>query len=342
MFAQSCANFMLESIIFGCSARSFLPAWSYRTQNLLRVCLCGASRRSAPAPQAAAAPAPAAPGRRRRCCGGRSPSSRRRRSSRPRQPSRQPCPPRPATRPASQASRAPFTRPWPTPTPCSSRASPDSRAHRIPTPRRRPPPRRPTNRSCRSSITSVSCGRACSGRSSQSRSPRRSGFYFATDIRKFLQRPLGDIPLQVLGVGDAFVIQVKIALVVGIILAMPILLYQLWAFIAPGLTPNERKVIRPWIPMALFFFALGVVDRLCRPAVRDPVPVQLHRRRPPGSSGGRPVLRLRDDDVPGVRPRHGVPDPARRAVDGRHRHLGAAHLARVAWSSSASRSSPRS
>ena len=71
------------------------------------------------------------------------------------------------------------------------------------------------------------------------------GFYFAT-------------PLQVLGVGDAFFIQVKIALVVGIILAMPVLLYQLWAFIAPGLTPNERKVIRPWIPLALVFFAIGV------------------------------------------------------------------------------------
>ena len=75
----------------------------------------------------------------------------------------------------------------------------------------------------------------------------------------FLQRPLGGIPLQVLGVGDAFFIQVKIALVIGIILAMPVLLYQLWAFIAPGLTPNERKVVRPWIPMALLFFALGVV-----------------------------------------------------------------------------------
>jgi sec-independent protein translocase protein TatC len=85
------------------------------------------------------------------------------------------------------------------------------------------------------------------------------GFYFATDIRIFLQRPLNGIPLQVLGVGDAFVIQVKIALVVGIILAMPVLLYQLWAFIKPGLTPNERKVIRPWIPMALFFFSLGVI-----------------------------------------------------------------------------------
>lgn len=85
------------------------------------------------------------------------------------------------------------------------------------------------------------------------------GWFAAPTVRVFLQEPLGDIPLQVLGVGDAFVIQVKIALVIGIILAMPILLYQLWAFISPGLTPNERKLVRPWIPMALVFFAVGVV-----------------------------------------------------------------------------------
>ena len=84
------------------------------------------------------------------------------------------------------------------------------------------------------------------------------GFLVATPTRIFLQGPLGGLPLQVLGVGDAFVIQVKIALVIGIILAMPVLLYQLWAFIAPGLTAAERKTIRPWLPMALAFFALGV------------------------------------------------------------------------------------
>ena len=47
--------------------------------------------------------------------------------------------------------------------------------------------------------------------------------------------------VQVLGLGDAFVIQMKIALVVGIILAMPVLLYQLWAFISPGLTPPSAR-----------------------------------------------------------------------------------------------------
>ena len=84
------------------------------------------------------------------------------------------------------------------------------------------------------------------------------GFAFATQIRNFLMVPLGGVTLQVLGVGDAFVIQIKIALVVGVILAMPVLLYQIWAFVAPGLTPGERKTIRPWVPMALLFFVLGV------------------------------------------------------------------------------------
>ena len=85
------------------------------------------------------------------------------------------------------------------------------------------------------------------------------GFYFATPIRNLLLAPLPEERVQVLGIGDAFIIQIKIAMVVGVILAMPVLLYQLWAFIAPGLTPSERRVVRPWIPMALVLFSIGVV-----------------------------------------------------------------------------------
>lgn len=85
------------------------------------------------------------------------------------------------------------------------------------------------------------------------------GFYFAPGIRTLLVAPLpeGHRTLIVLGPGDAFGITLRIAVTVGIILAMPVLLYQLWAFVSPGLTPSERKTFRPWIPLALFFFALG-------------------------------------------------------------------------------------
>src|SRR5687767_8936078 len=85
------------------------------------------------------------------------------------------------------------------------------------------------------------------------------GFWFGDPIIAWLAAPIPiDGPLFFTGIGDPFVIRTKIALVVGVILAMPVILYQLWAFIAPGLTPSERRALRPWIPLALFFFVLGV------------------------------------------------------------------------------------
>ena len=84
------------------------------------------------------------------------------------------------------------------------------------------------------------------------------GFAISDFIVKILADAIpGDSPLFFTGLGDAFVIKIKISIVVGVILAMPVLLYQGWAFISPGLTPAERRTARPWIPIALFFFALG-------------------------------------------------------------------------------------
>ena len=86
------------------------------------------------------------------------------------------------------------------------------------------------------------------------------GVGLAPTIQHFLTSPLpaSALPLQVLGPGDAFGIALRIAITVGIVLAMPVLLYQMWAFVSPGLTPSERRMLRPWIPLALFFFVLGV------------------------------------------------------------------------------------
>ncbi len=84
------------------------------------------------------------------------------------------------------------------------------------------------------------------------------GFLLATDVRNYLLDLLPDKTAQTLGPGDGFAIQLRISLIIGIILAMPVILYQVWAFIAPGLTPAERKTVRPWVPLALVFFAMGV------------------------------------------------------------------------------------
>jgi sec-independent protein translocase protein TatC len=85
------------------------------------------------------------------------------------------------------------------------------------------------------------------------------GFVASEPIIAFLKAPLpAGTPLIVTGIGDAFAIRLRIALVVGIILAMPVLLWHVWRFVAPGLTPTERRAVLPWIPTALVFFVLGV------------------------------------------------------------------------------------
>jgi sec-independent protein translocase protein TatC len=90
------------------------------------------------------------------------------------------------------------------------------------------------------------------------------GFLFGDQIVAILKAPIPvdptthqAQPLFYTGLGDAFMIKVKIALVVGMILSMPVILWQVWGFISPGLTPAERRVVRPWLPAALVFFAIG-------------------------------------------------------------------------------------
>ena len=51
--------------------------------------------------------------------------------------------------------------------------------------------------------------------------------------------------------------RIKIAGYVGIILAMPVLLWQLWRFITPGLYPHEKKYAVPFTAGAVVFFVLG-------------------------------------------------------------------------------------
>lgn len=85
------------------------------------------------------------------------------------------------------------------------------------------------------------------------------GFYLGDPIIDVLTAPIpADVPIIITQIGGAFAIRLQIALVVGIILAMPVILWHVWRFIAPGLTAAERRAVLPWIPAALVFFALGV------------------------------------------------------------------------------------
>ena len=85
------------------------------------------------------------------------------------------------------------------------------------------------------------------------------GYVLSEEAIKVLRAPLPTTqPLIYTSIGDPFAIRLRISFVIGIILAMPVILWNLWRFIAPGLTERERRAILPWIPAALLFFALGV------------------------------------------------------------------------------------
>jgi len=60
------------------------------------------------------------------------------------------------------------------------------------------------------------------------------------------------------GVITPFLIPVKVTLLVAFLIALPIVLYQAWAFIAPGLYLHEKKLIAPLVVSSSILFVVGV------------------------------------------------------------------------------------
>ena len=58
---------------------------------------------------------------------------------------------------------------------------------------------------------------------------------------------------------EPFFIQCKISMLAGFILALPIVFYQLWLFIAPGLTSSERRMVMPFVTAATLTFCVGAM-----------------------------------------------------------------------------------
>jgi sec-independent protein translocase protein TatC len=82
------------------------------------------------------------------------------------------------------------------------------------------------------------------------------GFLLSPYAIQILKAPVPG-PLRFSELGGAFFTQLKIAVVIGVGLAMPVLMYEVWGFIVPGLTKEERRVARPWVPLSAVFFLLG-------------------------------------------------------------------------------------
>jgi sec-independent protein translocase protein TatC len=57
---------------------------------------------------------------------------------------------------------------------------------------------------------------------------------------------------------EPFMLKLKLSFMIGLVLAFPIILLQLWGFVAPGLKPVERRAVRAAAPASVIFFAIGV------------------------------------------------------------------------------------
>lgn len=89
------------------------------------------------------------------------------------------------------------------------------------------------------------------------------GFFF-----KVLSKPI----MPILGSGndfigtditEGFMIKMQISVLIGIIIALPLLTMEGWRFVAPGLTRRERKAVKLVGPLSILLFAGGVVVSYC-------------------------------------------------------------------------------
>ena len=84
-------------------------------------------------------------------------------------------------------------------------------------------------------------------------------------IRPYCDNPAAFVPnpdsacaLTATGVLDAFTARVRTAIVIGFVLAGPVLFWQLWRFISPGLTDRERRLSLPFVVSSQVMFTLGI------------------------------------------------------------------------------------
>jgi sec-independent protein translocase protein TatC len=87
-----------------------------------------------------------------------------------------------------------------------------------------------------------------------------AGFLVSGPVLDLLRQPLPDEfdTIYFTSPGGAFVAQLKIAGFLGVALAMPVILFEIWRFVTPGLLPGERRLLWPFLLAGLLLFAVGV------------------------------------------------------------------------------------
>ena len=82
-------------------------------------------------------------------------------------------------------------------------------------------------------------------------------FAYAEQIVTYFVAPLDGVKLHVTEVTGSFMAYFKISLVVGLLVSTPVVLYQLWSFVSPGLYPSEKKKVLPVVFASTILFLGG-------------------------------------------------------------------------------------
>ena len=87
---------------------------------------------------------------------------------------------------------------------------------------------------------------------------------FKEKLFAILTRPLMEVmdagdTLIFTGIPEAFFTFLKVSLLSGILLAIPVIMFEFWMFVAPGLYKNERKIMLPIVIISSFFFVGGAL-----------------------------------------------------------------------------------
>ena len=61
-----------------------------------------------------------------------------------------------------------------------------------------------------------------------------------------------------IGVITPFMVPIKVTMLIAFVIALPVVLYQIWAFVAPGLYAHEKRLALPLVVASTFLFMLGM------------------------------------------------------------------------------------
>lgn len=83
------------------------------------------------------------------------------------------------------------------------------------------------------------------------------GFKMKSPFVSFVPSQIKNASLIFTAPAEAFWMHLKVSIVAGLLLSLPVILYQLWKFVSPGLFSKEKKYVGPFVVIATVLFLLG-------------------------------------------------------------------------------------